>query len=57
MVLLFERLVFDSLFYQLDAQILYSDTFIIVLYIFRALLCSSLGGQLYYYSIWYRHSL
>ena len=33
--------------YQLDAQILYINTFIIVLYMFRALLCSSSGGQLY----------
>ena len=24
---------------------------------FRALLCSSAGGQLYYHSIWYRQSL
>jgi len=23
---------------------------------FRALPCSSSGGQLYYYRIWYRHS-
>jgi len=28
----------------------------ILLYMFRALLCSSSGGQLYYYSIWYRQS-
>jgi len=28
-------------FYQLDAQILYFNTFIIFLYMFRALLCSS----------------
>jgi len=33
--------------YQLDAQILYFNTFIIFLYMFRALLCSSSGGQLY----------
>ena len=32
-------------FYQLDAQILYFNTFIIFLYMFRALLCSSSGGQ------------
>jgi len=44
-------------FYQLDTQILYFSTFIIFLYVFRALLCSSSGGQLYWYSIWYRHSL
>jgi len=24
---------------------------------FRAIPCSSSGGQLYYYRIWYRHSL
>jgi len=34
-------------FYQLDAQILYFNTFITLLYMFRALLCSSSGGQLY----------
>ena len=33
--------------YQLDAQILYFNTFIKFLYMFRALLCSSSGGQLY----------
>jgi len=33
-------------FYQLDAQILYFNTFIAFLYMFRALLCSSSGGQL-----------
>ena len=32
--------------YQLDAQILYFSTFITFLYMFRALLCSSLGGQI-----------
>jgi len=32
--------------YQLDAQILYLNTFIIFLYMFRALLCSSSGGQI-----------
>jgi len=37
----------DSLFYQLDAQILYFNTFITPLYMFRALLCSSSGGKLY----------
>jgi len=35
-----------SLFYQLDAQILYFNTFITFLYMFRALLCSSSGGQI-----------
>ena len=44
-------------FYQLDAQILYFNTFIILLYMFRALLCPSSGGQLYQYSICYRHCL
>ena len=34
-------------FYQFDTQILYSNTFITFLYMFRALLCSSSGGQLY----------
>jgi len=33
-------------FYQLDAQILYFNKFIIFLYMFRALLCSSSGGQI-----------
>ena len=40
-------------FYQLDAQILYFNTFIILRYMFRALLCSSSEGQMYYYSIWF----
>jgi len=44
-------------FYYLDAQILYFNTFTTLLYMFRALLCSSSGGQLYQYSIWYRKSL
>jgi len=34
-------------FYQLDAQILYFNTFITFFYMFRALLYSSSGGQLY----------
>jgi len=33
--------------YQLDAQFLYFTPFITFLYMFRALLCSSSGGQLY----------
>jgi len=37
----------DSLFYQLDEQIFYFNTFIILLYMFRALLCSSSGGQMH----------
>jgi hypothetical protein len=28
-----------------------------ILNMFRASLCSSSGGQLYIYSIWYRHTL
>ena len=37
----------NSLFYQLDAQILYFlNTFITFLSMFRALLCSSSGGQI-----------
>jgi len=89
----------DSPFYQFDAQIIYFNTYITLLYMFRVLLCSSSGdscittasgivtlfgwlfstqvtrglyyislhvsstivlifrGQLYYNSIWYRHSL
>jgi len=35
-----------SLFYQLDAQVLYFNTFITFLYMFRALLCSSSGEQI-----------
>ena len=33
-------------FYQLDAQILYFNKFIMLIYMFRALLCSSSGGQI-----------
>ena len=33
-------------YYQLDAQILYCNTFITFLYMFRALLCSSSGRQI-----------
>jgi len=32
--------------YQLHAQILYYNTFIILVYMFQALLCSSSGGQI-----------
>ena len=32
--------------YQLNAQILYFNTFTVFLYMFRALLCSSSGGQI-----------
>jgi len=44
-------------FCQLDTQILYFNTFITFFYMFRAFLCSSSGGQLYYYNIWSRHAL
>jgi len=37
----------DSRFYQLYVQILYFNTFITFLYMFRALLCLSSGVQLY----------
>jgi len=33
-------------FYQIDAQILYFNTSIIVLYMLQALLCSPSGGQI-----------
>jgi len=33
-------------FFELDAHSLYFNTFIIFLYMFRALLCSSSGGQI-----------
>jgi len=33
-------------YYQLDARILYFNTFITFLYMFRALLCSSSGGKI-----------
>jgi len=43
---------------QLNAQILvFLNKFIIILYMFRALLCSSSGGKILFYSIWYRHTL
>ena len=42
---------------QLNAQILFYNKFIIFLYMFRALLCSSSGGQIVLYSMWYRHTL
>ena len=42
----FTQEILRSLFYHLDAQILYFNTFIIFLYMFRALLCSSSGGQI-----------
>jgi len=35
-----------SLYYQSDAQILYFNTLITLLYMFLALLCSSSGGQI-----------
>jgi len=33
------------------------DMFIWILYMFRTTLCSSSGGQLYEYNIWYSHSV
>ena len=42
---------------QLNAQFLFYNKFIIFLYMFRALLCSSSGGQIVLYSIWYHHTL
>jgi len=41
---------------QLNAQILFYNKFIIFLYMFRGLLCSSSGGQIVLYSIWYHHT-
>jgi len=41
---------------QLNAQIVYNK-FIICLYMFQALLCSSSGDQIILYSIGYRHTL
>ena len=41
---------------QLNAQILFFFNFIIYLYMFQALLCSSSGGQIVLYSICYRHN-
>jgi len=38
--------VYDSLFCQLYAQILCFNTFVTFLYMFRALICSSSGGQI-----------
>ena len=37
----------SEFFYQLGAQIIYFNIFITFLYMFRALLCSSSGAQLY----------
>jgi len=43
---------------QLNAQILFFyNKFVVFLYMFRALLCLSSGGQIVLYSIWYRHTL
>jgi len=43
----YTSLLSDSLFYyQLDAQIPYFNTFITLPYMFRALLCTSSGGQI-----------
>jgi len=37
-------------------KFLFYNKFIICLYMFRALFCSSTGGQIVLYSIWYRHT-
>ena len=37
-------------------KFLFYNKFIIRLYMFRALLCSSSGGQIVLYSIWYHHT-
>jgi len=38
-------------------KFLFFNKFIIFLCMFRALLCSSSGSQIVFYSIWYRHIL
>ena len=38
-------------------KFLFYNKFIIFLYMFRALLGLSSGGQIVLYSIWYRHTL
>ena len=38
-------------------KFLFYNKFIIFFYMFRALLCSSSGGQYVLYSIWYHHTL
>jgi len=38
-------------------KFLFYNKFIILLNMFRALLCSSSGGLIVLYSIWYRHTL
>jgi len=43
--------------YNLNTQIVVSNKIIGFLYMFRAQLCSSSGGQIVLYSIWYRHTL
>ena len=37
-------------------KFLFYNKFIVSLYMFRALLCSSSGGHIVLYSIWYRHT-
>jgi len=37
-------------------QFLFYNKFIVFLYMFRALLCSSSGDQIVLYSIWYHHT-
>jgi len=44
--LIYNNEILGSIFYQLYAQILYFNTFITFIYMFRALLCSSSGGQI-----------
>ena len=51
-VLLTVRLsIFILVFNQLDAQNLFYNKFISCIYMFRALLCSSSGGQIVLYSL------
>jgi len=38
-------------------KFLFYNKFVIFLYMFPALFCSSSGGQIVLYSIWYRHTL
>jgi len=45
---------FNSAFKGLMQKFLFYNKFIILLYMFRALLCSSSGGRIVLYSIWYR---
>ena len=47
-------LAFDQ---PLMHKFLFYNKFIIFLYTFRELLCSSSGGQIVLYSIWYGHTV